>query len=495
MPNRLFIRREAGVPLYRQLREALAHEISTGLLDPEQALPSSRQLAAELGISRNTVNAAYLELEAEGFVEVSPRRGYFVNRELIGELQVEHQVREQEAFDWSRHITLPEGDLPEPYPQHPHENWRAYPYPFIDDELASPYFPRLAWMRALRQAMDPSHIEHVLEDRLEDDDPFLVEAIRHRVLPVRGIEASAQEVLVIMNSHEGLDLLARSVVRRGTPVGVEDPGYPLTRQVFQRYGASLKLLPVDSDGLIVDHLEDLALIYCTPSHQIPTNVTMPVVRRRKLLRIAREQNTIIVEDDFDSELRFGGRMSPALRAFPESEHIVYMGTFSKFLAPGRKRIGYLVGSAELIAALKDRRKESPRLASGHLQHSLALYLQSADFLSVARRRRTSLASRWTRLREALEQHMPFEIDMPAGGTSIWVEGPPGFDADVLAARSLEEGIVFESGGQYFHTPEARRNCFRLGFTAIETEAIPPGVRILGRLAEEELRRSARRRNC
>lgn len=483
--TRFSIERGSGQPLYRQLRRALEHEIATGTLDPCRALPSSRELARELGISRNTVNTAYQELEAEGFVEARPRRGLFINGEMLRDLSRTDRARPgSTAVDWAAHLNrLPDQGMPEIAKI---RDWHRYPYPFVAGQVDSSSFPRLAWMRALREALEPPHLQYSLRDGVDEDDPELLEQLCRQVLPGRGIEVQPENVLVTLGSQQGLDLLAHTLLRPGSVVGVEDPGYLDARHIFLRAGARLQPFEVDGSGLVPpDDLGGVALVHLTPSHHSPTNVTLSIARRRQLLAMAQLGDTLLVEDDYDSEFRYHGSPTPALKALPDSERVIYLGTFSKFLAPGL-RLGFLVAEPELVAELRRQRRYRVRHASGHLQRAMALFIESGQYHRTVRRRRTNLARRWNTLRDSLNHHLSWTVDPPPGGVSIWLPGPLELDCVALSAQALRHGVVVERGDIYFTDSAAHRNYLRLGFAAVPLSAIEPGVAVLGRLVREQL---------
>ncbi|MBA0127826.1 PLP-dependent aminotransferase family protein [Haloechinothrix sp. YIM 98757] len=481
--------RDGSEPVYQQLRKALEHALATGALDPTRALPSSRELARELGISRNTANAAYQELLAEGFIESRPRRGLFVNPEMLPHLHREGAAPEEGATrgsigEWSRRLRdRPDTDMPEIAKI---GDWHTYPYPFVAGQVDAGSFPRLAWSRALREALEQPHLHYSLRDGIDEDDPLLVEALCRQVLPTRGIEVDPDNVLITLGSQQGLDLLAYTLLRPGDAVGVEDPGYLDARHIFARAGAEIVPLGVDGSGLVPpSSLDGIDLLHLTPSHQSPTNVTLSIGRRKELLAQADRADTLFIEDDFDSEFRYQGSPTPALKALPGSDRVVYLGTFSKFLAPGL-RLGYLVADPELIRELRGQRRYRVRHASGHIQRAMALFIGAGEYQKTIRRRRTQLQRKWRTLRDALNETLPWQVSPPPGGVSIWVAGPERLDGALLAERALDLGVVIERGDIFFSAPDAHRNHFRLGFAAIPHDAVRPGVARLAEAVAEQL---------
>jgi GntR family transcriptional regulator/MocR family aminotransferase len=241
---------------------------------------------------------------------------------------------------------------------------------------------------------------------------------------------------------------------------------------------------VDDAGLVPpERLAGIQLLYLTPSHHSPTNVTLSGARRHQILADARAADALIIEDDYDSEFRYRGKPTPALKALPNSERVIYLGSFTKFLAPGL-RLGYLVADAELVAELRNQRRYRLRHISGHLQRAMALLIESGQYRRTIRRRRTQLQRKWAVLTEALDEVLPWNVNAPPGGVSIWLRGPEGLDCVQLAEKALEAGVVIERGDVFFADPLANRECFRLGFAAIDIADIRPGVERLGKVIAE-----------
>ncbi len=481
-PLLISLDRASPEPLYRQVRRSLHDLVASGSLDPHHPLPSSRALSAELGISRNTVNLAYQELVAEGTVVARDRRGLFVNPDLHPALAPGPARRS--GIDWGRR-TRDFADRGMPHIEKV-TDWHRYPYPFLAGQIEVGAFPVRGWMRALREAMYHPHIHPALQDSLDADDALLVDAIRTQLLPGRGIEAAADEVLVTVGSQHGLDLIGRSLLGPRSTVAMEDPGYPDARRIFARTGARLTELPVDGDGAQVPaSLDGTDLAYVTPSHQSPTNVTMSMERRLRMLTTAARSRTVVVEDDYDSEFRYRGTPSPALKALDRTGDVIYLGTFSKFLSPGL-RLGYLVGHRELIAQLRQLRRYELRHPPGLLQRAMALFIGSGDYHRALRRNRTLLQRKWETISAAAERELPFAVpDFPPGGVSLWVPGPDGFDADELTRRARAVGVLVEPGRVYFATQGslAARH-LRIGYGAIPQRTIDEGMRALGAVCRD-----------
>lgn len=486
----IFLPQDSSEPLYRQVRAAIERAIAKGQFG-DHPLPSSRALALELGISRNTINLAYQEMVAEGLIVSEERVGYRANTTMLAPQPTQEEALDlaESSVNWSRRLRPKiESMLPEIQKDY---DWQAYPYPFIYGQVPSSAFPITAWNRALRTSMDYPHVNMSLRDGGSADDPLLVEQLRSSVLPGRGIRAEPEEVLVTLGAQNGLFLTARSLVAPGDEAVIESPGYPDAAHILAAAGATLTPVPVDEEGLRVDEVPvSASLISVTPSHQFPSNAQLSPSRREQLLEHARLHDALIIEDDYDSELRYVGRAAPALRA-AERERVVYVGSFSKFLAPGL-RIGYVVAAPELIERMRHERRYSVRHPPGQIQRALALMISSGDYQRVLRRYRLSLRDKWAAMSDALRTILGSRFDPPTGGTSMWVPLPDGVRADDVVAQAAKRGVLVESGAPCF--PEGhpdQQRYIRIGYAAIRMESIVPGLSELAEVIHEERRRATR----
>lgn len=479
-----------GHSLQAQLREQLVAAILDGRIPADNPLPSSRELSRQLGLARNTVVLAYQRLVDEGFLTTRERRGYYVNREILkGRVQTK-AVREtgttsaqgaaQRNWD-SRFKFMPSRQRNIIKPTH----WDRYLYPFIYGQPDSSLIPVSDWRECCRQALSIDTIHETARDRVDSDDPLLIEQIQARLLPRRGIWADSDEILVTLGVQHALYMLGDLLVAGGSTVGLEDPGYPDARNIFSRRTSGIVGLPVDTHGITIDpRLSDCDYVYVTPSHQAPTTVTMSRHRREELLLRAEQDDFLIIEDDYEAETNFTGDPTPALKAGDNGNRVIYLGSLSKTLAPGL-RVGFMVGPAELIREARALRRLMVRHTPANNQRIVALFLSLGHHDSLITRLSNSYRRRWQVMGEALGRYLPETYRMPAfGGTSVWVKGPDGLDANRLYQRALEHSILIEPGDVYFASATRPRNYFRLGYSSIPTERIEPGIQELAKLVHE-----------
>jgi len=474
-----------GASLQSQLREMVVRAILDGHIPPGSAVPSCRQLAKQLGVARNTVVLAYQHLVDEGYLVARERSGYYVNEDILaGRVESTPQPHNAAIFapDWERRFRIKPGSwrhIVKP------RDWYKYQYPFVYGQFDLALFPVADWRECSRQALSVGAIRGWARDGVDRDDAALIEQIHTRLLPRRGVWASPDEILVTVGAQHALYLLANLLFDERTTVGIEDPGYVDVRNIFRMVTPRLVGLPVDEEGLAAtEALDDCDYVYATPSHQSPTTVTMPMARRRELLRRAIDSDFVIVEDDYESEFNYVGQPTPALKSLDDSDRVIYVGSLSKTLAPGL-RLGYLVGPAELVREARAFRRLMLRHPPANNERAVALFLSLGHHDSLVRRLSHAYRERWQVLGRALATHLPDSARVPAfGGTSYWVEGPSGLDARDLEARAAEQGILIERGDVFFLSDDPPHNYFRLGFSSIPVDRIEPGVVALARIIRD-----------
>lgn len=493
MKDILFILdKNSELTLQAQLREQVTSAIMRGHLGPGDPLPSSRRLAQRLSIGRGTVMLAYQAMAEDGILDSSERKKFIVANDLAASnfRLPSTQIRENtdntsSQVEWQHRFKR---DISGQRYQKKLANWQSLPYPFIYGQVDPNLFPVNAWRACSREALARLSIQEWGPDNVNKDDPFLIDQIRTKVLLRRGVWVERDEILVTLGAQNALWLLAALLVNDDTTVGLEDPGYADARNAFQTRTSRIKPLAVDEGGLIVDEqLDDCDYVYVTPSHHAPTTSTLSLERRKALLEKAEQHDFVVIEDDYEGEMNYVGEPTPALKSIDQSGRVVYVGSFSKVLAPGL-RLGYLVGSKELILAARDMRRLILRHPPANNQRCAALFLANGHYDAFVNKLHKVYHQRWHLLAEALDRYLPSYYRAPSfGGTSFWLSGPKELDSVLLAEKALEKGIFLEPGDVHFMQEPTPRNHFRLGFSSIADEKIEPGVKILADLINEQVK--------
>lgn len=473
----------SGQSLQKQIQEHIASAVLGGHLPLDRPLPSSRALATQLKVGRNTVILAYERLLSDGYLLAHQRRGYFVNPEILSGARPE-PLNAEEAIDENRPDWLARTRV-RPTLQHNIQkprDWQQFPYPFIYGQLSPGLFPLHNWRECCRDAISARAIKEWSADRPDSDHPMLVEQIRTRLLPRRSVRADADQILITVGAQHALYLIASLLFNESCVVGLENPGYVDVRNIAELGPASLRGLAVNELGLVLDEkLNQCDYIYVTPSHQSPTTATMPLEHRYELLQRAVDSDFVLVEDDYESEFNYQSNPLPALKSLDNSDRVLYIGSLSKTISAGL-RIGYLVGPAELISELRALRRLMLRHPALNNQHAMALFLARGHHDAHIRNLLKVFKERHVLMSAALNEKLPPEFTVSGyGGSSFWIAGPPGFNARAMTQRALEKGIIIEPGDIHFSDQEKPQNYFRLGFSSIETASIEPGIDILSEI--------------
>ena len=481
-----------NLTLQGSIREMLVSVILDGQLKPGTPVPSSRDLASELGVGRVTVVLAYQQLVDDGYLVSRERKGHFVCSALLGERLHARTVADAErrapSIAWTQRLhqrPSMQRSIVKP------ANWQKSPYPFLYGQFDESLFPTAAWRECCHKALSVLDIRDWAPDQITRDDDSLVEQICTRVLRRRGVWATADQLMITVGAQHAIYMVADLLMRERTRVGIEDPGYPDARNIFTLRNAQIVPLPVDDNGLIVDNrLRELDYLYTTPSHQCPTGVTLPLHRREELLRLADSSDLVIIEDDFESENNFAGNPIPALKSLDSNERVIYIGSLSKSMAPGL-RIGYIVAAPALIAELRALRRLMIRHPSSFIQRSLSLFISLGHNDAHLKRLAQAQKERSALILDALARHVPqCKVTPFGGGGSCWVQLPDNVRANALAARASERGVLIEPGDVFFHADPPSHNCVRLGFQSIDARVIDEGIATLaGVIIEMQKHRS------
>ena len=360
-------------PLYEQLYRYIRDEIEGGRLAAGERLPSKRALAAHLKLSVVTVEGAYGQLLAEGYLRSEAKRGFFVQA-----VQEEHRP------------PAPARPPAEPAPARP-----ALAYDFSTGGVDTGLFPFSTWARLMREVLS-DQTAPLLASPHPQGVPELRRAVAEHLYRFRGIRADPEQIVVGAGSETLLGFLVQLLGREGG-YGVENPGYAKTGRILASCGAGVEPIPLDGQGLRVDALAGVRVVHVTPSHHYPLGIIMPVARRQALLRWAAEgPGRYIIEDDYDSEFRFSGRPIPALQSLDGGERVVYLNTFAKSLAPSL-RVSYMVLPPHLLERWRREFWFYSSTVPSFEQYALARFMERGHFERHLNRSRTSYRAR----REAL----------------------------------------------------------------------------------------------
>jgi GntR family transcriptional regulator/MocR family aminotransferase len=454
----IFLEPGSREPVYLQIARALTEEIQRGRLTPGEPLPGIRMLAEQLEVSRNTIMAAYRELQAQGWLTLTQRSGTTV----AARLPVHATARPSGAtgFDLRDGVEV---------------NGPGAGADVLQVATGNPdprLLPSAALAQAYRRALTLNKgAALAVEDPL--GHPRLRVALAAMLASTRGLTTGPGQLLVARSSQMALYLVAQALLRPGDVVAVEALGDRSAWEAFTRAGARCLPVPVDREGLSLDALEALAsstplrAVLVTPQRQYPTLVVMPPERRARLLALAGRLRFAVLESDLDSEFQFDGHPVQPLAAQDRAGLVVYLGTLSKVFSPGL-RLGFLHGPEALVAQVKAVRLVLDRQGDPVLERAMAELMEDGEIQrhlnrihAVYRLRRDALCVALTR-----ELGGAVEVASPAGGLALWVRVRDGIDVDAWSTRAFQGGVAFQAGRRFAFDAGAVQ-ALRLGFSNYE----------------------------
>jgi GntR family transcriptional regulator/MocR family aminotransferase len=441
--------RDGDRPMGAQIEEHLRQAIRSGALKPGARVPSTRDLARQLGVSRGLVVNAYAQLGAEGYLVVRQ-----------GALPCVSDAAAHEA---------PQADEPAPAPL-PRFDFR----PSLPDVSL---FPRDAWLRCLKKAL-----AEMTDDDLRYGDPRGAERLRVTLADylgrVRGVVAAPARMVITTGYRQSEGLVCRALAQAGAKrIALENPGQSEQLVAARRAGLEPVLVTVDEEGLRVEELEraDVDAVILTPAHQAPTGVALSGERRTSLLAWLRARDAIAVEDDYDAEYRYDRAAVGALQGL-EPEHVIYAGSTSKTLVPAL-RIGWLAVPSRLVDAIAEEKQLADRVGALIDQHAFAEFLASGELDRHLRRMRARYRARRDALVEALADELPeATVEGIAAGLHATVRLADGDDEAAILAEAARGRIALEAMGDYRNGPGAPT--LLLGYGQIAEPSIRPGIRAL-----------------
>jgi len=465
----------SSTPVHRQIYEAWQRGILSGRFASGARLPSTRELAATLSVSRGTVTQAYEQLLAEGYLQAAQGSGTYVCRELPERtLRADGAARRGPQATRSVQLSRYGAGLQEDYVTYPALPGHVCFAQWGPDREG---FPWALWRRIVaRHSRRVSHELFDYSDEVQGHAP-LREQIAAYVARSRAVHCSARQVIIVNGSQQGLDVCGRLLLDHGDTVAVENPGYPGALRTFAAVGAKLQPVPIDREGILCRELGDAArAVYVTPSHQYPTGVSMSLNRRLELIAWARKRAAVIIEDDYDSEYRYSGSPLPALQGLAEEVPVIYCGTFSKVMFPGL-RIGYVIVPDSLVAAFTRAKRLADNYTPLLQQLALREFIAEGHLERHIRRMRRLYGNRREALLTALRKHF---------GDGAIVEGD---DAGMHAFVHIEDRGLLERARRhkvqlrpaqpcYLEGDHSQRYLF--GFSSLPERGIREGIRRLAR---------------
>ncbi|MFP5240194.1 MAG: PLP-dependent aminotransferase family protein [Acidobacteriota bacterium] len=457
----LILNHDDARPLYVQIYAQIRERVLSGKLPAEARLPSARELAAELGVSRNTVESAYQELLAEGYIHTRTRSGYFAS--AIG-----HELPPAPPKRATAPASAPRN---------------RFAFDFHPAGLAPSSFPASVWRKY--------YLEHLRRDepllaRYGDPqgDPALRASLRDYLERSRGVVCGTEQIVICSGLQHSLDMMAQLLRGKCKALATEEPGYPLPREVFANHGYEVVPTPVGPGGLDLDALASSAcdMAYITPSHQFPLGEVMPIASRLRLIEWARH-GRFIIEDDYDSELRYQGKPIPSLQGLQPGGNVIYTGTFSKILSPAL-RLSYMVLPASLLDEYRRRFRFHLPGAALPEQRTMAAFMEGGHLERHLRRMRTVYRKKRQALTASLARHFGnrAEIIGQEAGLHVVVRlrGEPRGEAErarlaeASGMRLLPFSIAHADG-------RPADKLLLLGFGAMTPEELDQGVRLLAEI--------------
>nr|WP_068963407.1 PLP-dependent aminotransferase family protein [Desulfosporosinus sp. BG] len=457
----------SNTPLYMQIYQEIKNKILIGDLSPGYRLPSTRLLASTLAVARNTIENAYLQLTVEGYLESKPGSGYTVQK--IFDLNVTNSFKPQAKCD---NVTILNSNYDK----------SLFPYDFEYGHLNPDDFPMAIWKKLLIKALNDLTADRLSMYGEKKGEPGLRNIISDYLRKSRGLSCDPDQIVIIAGTAYGLLILSQLLKNHSESIALEDPGYHIVQEVFRQSGFKIAAIDIEDDGLNLTQLENspARIVYVTPSHQFPSGAVMPIQKRYQLLNWAKKNDGIIIEDDYDSELRYNSRPIPSVASIESNGHVVYMGTLSKVLSPSL-RISYIVLPSKLVPLYDSLFSSYPSPVSVTEQKALEMFMNSNQWENHLRRICALNKKRHDLLvqsvREILEDRVI--IHGENAGLHIVLESRKGLSERDMIERAKQKGVLIYPVSHFWINPaNYSGNMVLLGFGNLSESDIVNGVKKL-----------------
>ncbi len=453
------------VPLYKQLYNQIREHILSGKLSADSRLPSVRDMAIELSASRNTVDGAYQELYAEGYLYSKPRSGYFVS------------ALDQDVA--SRSIPGKPGKndyLPGPP--------SVFTYDFHPARLDPESFPTELWRKCFVDSLRRNSHQLVQYGDPQGDWGLRC-SIQSYLERSRGVLCNPDQIVICTGLQQSLDIVSHILKESHSVVAVENPGYHLPRSVFHNHSYTLFPVPVGSGGIDLNHLmaSKSTIVYVTPSHQMPLGCVMPVANRLALIEWAESGGKFIIEDDYDSELRYHGKPIPSLQGLRPSGNIIYSGTFSKILSPAL-RLSYMVLPYSLLATYHQLYRSYFSSVSLLEQRTMANFMEQGHWERHIRRMRMIYKKKHDILLRSVETHFGTRavVNGHGAGLHVILTLPDTLHSEAeIIDRARQKGIQLFPFSEFHVAGQPEATTLLLGFGGMNISEIEQGIAILSQI--------------
>ncbi len=466
-----------GGPLFRQIYLGLRQAILQGTLRPGERLPSTRELAAQLGVSRTVILVAFDQLLAEGFVEGRAGSGTYAASAL-------EKARPKPSQGSARLRLSRFGTTVEALGSKAHaiQRKKTIPYDFSHGGSDIQRFPFETWRRIMMRRLQRGSLRE-FDYGPAAGSVALREAIAEHLRRSRAMACDASQIIIVNGSQQALDLASRVLLERGDCVAIEDPQYQGARQAFQAAGAKLHRLPVDFDGLNPAKLPRRARIASvTPTHQFPTGALLPLARRLALLEWAKRADAIVIEDDYDGEFHYEGLPLESLQALDTDGRVIYVGSFSRTIFPAL-RLGYLIVPKSIVPAFTSAKRLCDRHTATIEQETLAEFIAIGAYGRHLRRLRRENAIRRRTLLDAIQECLGQRVqvvgDRSGAHISIWPSKTM-LSEETILARAAAMGVGIYGVSRFFIKPPKRVGLL-LGYSRLKEHEIREGIRRLSEI--------------
>ncbi|CAN5533302.1 PLP-dependent aminotransferase family protein [soil metagenome] len=484
----LSVDKSLQVPVYLQVANGIIGHIRRGTLKPGSRLPGSRTLADALNVHRKTVIAAYDELYAQSWVDIFPRKGIYVAKNLpdVSPRPIP-STTENNSFAAKTYFDVDDKKIPFPLLFSDNKNSLVFNDGFPDTRIAPVELLIREYRRFANYRFTPKYLSYGTEQGSEN----LRNELARFLGETRGLNVAAGDILITKGVQMAIYLIAQVLLSKNDVVIAGDPGYFGANEVFEQTGAKLALVPVDEYGIDLTAVEAICkkekvkLLYVIPHHHRPTTVTLSAERRMQLLELAIKYRFAIIEDDYDYDFHYASSPILPLASADFYGSVIYVGSFCKTIAPGI-RIGFMVAPKNLITQVTRLRRLIDRQGEQLLEEAMANLLKNGDISRHLKKANKIYHDRrdvlCRLLQDNLSDHVSFKV--PDGGFAIWLKYLNGIKPGEVAAKAAEMGLTIGDGQDYFHDPAFQHSFTRLGFASMNVKELTEAVDILNKAVKK-----------